>query len=462
MRTLQRKASASLISSALSVLGLVAGCGQGNTYAPPPPPEVTVGEPIRRSITNYLEYTGTTKAVETVELRARVKGFLKERHFEEGSVVKAGQLLLVIDEEPFQVALNMAQARLAEAEAAVKKAEQSKAKEVAGAQLALDKSVLLLARLEEGRTKNLLARNAGTREALDQSEASRRKGEAQVEADEASLEQSTADYQTNILSAKANVEAAKSDVRNAEINLGYCRISAPFEGRISRNVFDVGNLVGDGTATVLATILKDDPIYSYVNVSENDLLRFRQMAREGKHRDFEKGDEIALDLGLANEQGFPHRGKLNYSDPTVDPASGTVLARGIYPNPDRVIVPGLFARVRVILDEKPDALLVPERALGTDQRGRYLLIVGEKDVVEHRTVKVGAQQGDLRVIDENLKPGELVVVNGIQKARPGAKVKPIREARPAGSPNPGAAPTVAIAPPPAVKAKAGPAKPNTP
>jgi len=427
LRTFQRRAATASLSAGLSVLVLVVGCGKPNEYAAPPPPEVTVSVPIRRAVTDYLEYTGTTKAVETVELRARVKGFLKERHFEDGSVVKAGQLLLVIDEEPFQVALNMAQARLAEAEAAVKKAEQSKAKEVASAQLSLDKAVLLLSKLEEGRTKNLLARNAGTRESLDQAEASRRKGEAQVEADEANLEQSGADYQTNILSAKANVEAAKSDVRNAEINLGYCRISSPFEGRISRRAFDVGNLVGDGQATLLATILKDDPIYTYNTVGESDLLRFRKMAREGTHRDFEKGEEITLALGLANEEGFPLKGRLNYADPSVDPASGTITVRGIFPNPGRVIVPGLFARVRVALEEKPDALLVPERALGTDQEGRYLLVVDKKDVVERRKVKVGSQEGELRVIDSNLGPDDLVIVNGLQKARPGGKVKPTRE-----------------------------------
>ncbi len=405
----------------------LAGCGAENKYVAPPPPEVTVSVPVRRSVTNYLEYTGTAKAVETVELRARVKGFLKERLFEEGNVVKKGQLLLVIDEEPFQVARDVAQARLAEAEATLKKAEQSKAKEVAAAQLALDQAVLLLARLDEKRTRRLVAGNAGTPESLDQAEAARRKAEAQVEADQAKLEQDTADYQTNILSAKANVEAAQSDLRNAEINLGYCRIAAPFEGRISRTMYDPGNLVGDGQATVLATVLRDDPIESYVNVSENDMLRFRQMAREGRRRNFEKGDEISLDLGLANETGFPHHGKLNYSDPSVDPASGTILARGIFPNPDRVIVPGLFVRIRVALDERPDALLVPELALGTNQTGRFLLIVGEKDVVEERRVKVGSQVGDLRVIEDNLKSGDLVVVNGLQKARPGSKVKVIRQ-----------------------------------
>ncbi len=425
--------------SSVALLGVVAGCGQQNAYQAPPPPEVTVSLPVRRSVTNYLEYTGQTKALETVELRARVKGFLKERHFEEGNVVKAGQLLLVIDEEPFQVALGMSRARMAEAEAALKKAEQSKSKEVATAQIALDQASLLLARIEERRNKALLERNAGTREALDQSEATRRKGEAQLEADNANSEQAAADYQTNILSAKANVEAAKATVRDAEINLGYCRIMAPFEGRISRRAFDVGNLVGDGQASVLASVLRDDPIYSYVNVSENDLLRFRQMTREGKRRDFDKGDEIGLDLGLANEVGFPHKGKLNYADPAVDTASGTALARGIFANPDRVIIPGLFVRVRVALDERPDALLVPERALGRDQRGSYLLITNAQDKVERRDLKLGAiiragslpgldpLMGDFRVVEAGLAPADLVIIDGIQKARPDMPAKPIRK-----------------------------------
>ena len=417
-----------MLSAATGLLAAVVGCGQSDQYVPPKAPVVTVSSPIRRAVTDYVEYTGTTKAEETVELRARVKGFLKERHFDERTPVKKDQLLFVIDEEPFKVALEMARAKQAEAEAALRKAEQSKAREVSAAQLALDQSSLGLAVIDERRSKNLLDRNAGTREALDQSEATRRKAEAQVAADQAALEQANADYQTNILSAKANLEATRSDVRNAEINLGYCRITAPFDGRISRRVYDVGNLVGDNQATVLATIYKDDPIYAYVNVSESDLLRFRQMSREGKRKSFEKGDQIGLDLGLSNEDGFPHHGVLDYSDPSVDVASGTVLARGIFSNPDRVIVPGLFVRLRVALQEKPNALLVPERALGTDQEGRYLLIVGPKNIVEKRKVKVGSQEGDLRVIEDNLKADDQVIVKGLQMARPDAPVDPKPEA----------------------------------
>ena len=445
LKALRRKTSA-VAASCVAVIAIVAGCDSANQYMPPPPPKVTVSVPIRRSFTDYLEYTGTTKAVETVDLRARVKGFLKQRNFEEGKVVKAGQLLLVIDEEPFKVAVDMSAARLAEAEAAVKKAEQSKAKEVSAAQLSLDEAVLLLARLEERRNKNLLDRNAGTRESLDQSEANRRKGEAQVEADKASLEQAKADYQTNILSAEANVAAARADLKNAEINLGYCRISAPFDGRISRRMYDVGNLVGDGQATVLATILKDDPIYSYVNVSESDLLRFQKLVREGRHKDFDKGDVIGLDMGLDNEDGFPHHGVLDYSNPSVDTSSGTVLARGVFSNADRVILPGLFVRIQVALEEKANALLLPERAISRDLVGPFaMIVVDQKDkdgksspVVERRDLTLGALVravtfgdlnqtiGDFREVTKGLKPDELVIIDNLQRCRPGSPVEPTR------------------------------------
>ena len=174
-------------------------------------------------MTSYLEYTGTTQAVESVDIRARVKGFLKERHFKEGSDVKKGQLLLTIDEEPFRVQLELAKANLAEAEAALKRAEQSKAREVAQAQLALDQSLLVLARIEETRARNLVQRQAGSREEFDRAEANRKKSEAQIEADRASLEQAKADYETNILAAQAKVDSARSAVRSAEIDLGYCQ-----------------------------------------------------------------------------------------------------------------------------------------------------------------------------------------------------------------------------------------------
>ncbi len=275
----RRKAGVVFLSASVVLVFLVSGCGDENAYVAPPPPEVTVATPERRPVTSYLEYTGTTQAVESVDIRARVKGFLKERHFKEGSDVKKGQLLLTIDEEPFRVQLELAKSNLAEAEAALKGAEQSKAREVAQAQLELDQSLLVLARIEETRARNLVQRQAGSREEFDRAEANRKKSEAQIAADRARVDQTKADYETGILAAQAKVDSARSAVRSAEIDLGYCRMYSPIDGRISRALVHVGNLVGDMQDTVLATIVKTDPIYAFMSVSEADLLQFKKMIR---------------------------------------------------------------------------------------------------------------------------------------------------------------------------------------
>lgn len=409
-------------SAAFLVL-LASGCGEANKYVEPPPPEVIVANPVRQEVTNYFETTGTAQPVLSVDIRARVKGFLKERHFKEGSAVKKGQLLLVIDEEPFRVQLDQAKTRLVEAEAALRKAKQSRAREVARAQLQLDESQLQLARLAETRQRNLIGRGAGTREEMDQAEASRKKNEAQVEATKASLEQAEADYETNILAAEGNAGAARTAVRNAEIELGYCRMYAPIDGRISRVNIHVGNLVGDGQASLLATIVTTDPVYAYVNVSEHDLLRFRGMSGS-PGRPGTGPDAMPMELGLANEQGYPHAGHGDYQDPAVDPGTGTVRVRGVFPNPDGSILPGLFVRVRVPFDRQKDALLVPERALGTDQSGQYLLVVGKGDVVEYRPVKVGTLVDGMRVVEGKIAAEDRVVVDGLLRARPNLKVSP--------------------------------------
>jgi RND family efflux transporter MFP subunit len=399
------------------------GCGQGNEYHEPPPPEVIVAKPVRQAVTSYLEHTGTAQASERVELRARVRGFLKERMFKDGDDVKADQLLFVIDEVPFQVRLEQARAHQGAAGAALKKAEQSKAREVARAQLDLDLSQLDLARIEESRTRNLLSRNAGSREDLDRAEATRKKAEAQVEADRASLEQAKADYEINILSAESNLDVARADVRNAEIDLGYCRITTPIDGRINAREFDVGNYVGDGQSTVLATVLKTDPIYAYISPTEGDLLRVQKMIRQGKRQDY-RTTTIPMEMGLGDEEGFPHQGRVDYADPSVDTGTGTIRARGIFSNPDGAITPGLFVRTRVAFERREDALLVPDRSLGSDQSGTYLLVVGEGDKVERRSVNPGTEVGGLRVVDGKIGPDDRVVVEGLLRARPGLKVTP--------------------------------------
>ncbi len=318
---------ATLLFLATLLFGVVGGCGQSNQYVEPDRPEVTVTTPVRRSVTSYLEYTGTTQAAARIDLRARVRGFLKQKLFKEGSEVKAGQLLLVIDEESFQIRLEQAMAKQEEAESALRKAEESKTIEVAKAQLELDLSQLALARLDEGRTRELLNRRAGAKEELDKAEATRKKIEAQIKADRANLEQIEANFAINILAAKSGLRGAKAEVRNAQIDLGYCRITAPIDGRISRSEVDVGNYVGDGFATVLATIVKTDPVRAFINVSENDLLRIDRMVRQGKQADL-RSATLPMEMALADETGYPHLGVADYADPVVDTGTGTVPHSG--------------------------------------------------------------------------------------------------------------------------------------
>jgi RND family efflux transporter MFP subunit len=403
---------------------LSAGCSEANRYVEPPPPEVTVVRPVRRPVTDYIEATGTAQPVLSVDIRARVRGFLKEQHFREGSAVKEGQLLLVIDEEPFRLALDQARLRLAEAEASLRKARQSKAREVGRAQLALDQSQLALARIVEARQRTLTGRRVAAREEMDQAEAARKKNEAQVEATRARLDQMEADYQTNILAAEAVAGSARMAVRNAEIELGYCRMYAPVDGRISRINHHVGNLVGDGQSSLLATIVKVDPIYAYTSVSEADLIRYRSLIGEAGHSG--PGEPAMLmELGLAGERGYPHRGRADYQDPAADPGTGTVKLRGIFPNPDGAILPGFFVRVRIPVGRPRDALLVPERALGNDQSGPFLLVVGRDDVVEYRPVEAGPRIEEMRVVRGKIELEDRVVVEGLLRARPRLRVNPI-------------------------------------
>jgi membrane fusion protein (multidrug efflux system) len=403
---------------------LLAGCSEANRYEEPPPPEVTVVHPVRRPVTDYLEATGTAQPVASVDIRARVRGFLKEQHFREGSAVKKGQLLLVIDEEPFRLALDQTRLRLAEAEASLRRARQSKAREVGRAQLALDRSQLNLARILEARQRTLTGRGVGAREEMDQAEAARKKNEAQVEATRAQLDQMEADYETNILAAESVAGSARMAIRNAEIELGYCRMYAPIDGRISRINYHVGNLVGDGQSSLLATIVKVDPIYAYTTVSEADLIRYRSLVGEA---DLSSAGEAAMpmELGLAGERGYPHRGRADYQEPMADPGTGTVKLRGVFPNPDGAILPGFFVRVRIPAGLSRDALLVPERALGNDQSGPFLLFVGRDDVVEYRSVKAGRRIDEMRVVEGKIGTEDRVVVEGLLRARPRLKVNPI-------------------------------------
>ncbi len=372
------------ISAAASLL---TACEQKNTYVEPPPPKVTVAQPLQEGVIDYLEFTGTTRAFEEVEIRARVAGFLQSMHFTPGTLVEKGDLLFVIDPREYRAALNAAQADLESAMAKLRRAET-----------------------EYARAERLFKQKAGAEKNVVQW-----RGERDI--------------------AKAAVDMAKAKVERARLDLGYTKVTAPIAGRVGRNLVDVGNLVGEREPTLLTTITSYDPMYVYFNLNERDLLKVVAMYRESiKQKGFDPDTdadikaEIPLFLGLANEEGYPHKGMLDFAESSVDPGTGTLQLRGVFPNPGKApsLYPGLFTRIRMPIAERENALLVTERAVGADQGGRYLLAVSSENVVEKRLIRMGQLVDGLRVIEEGIQPGDLVMVNGLQRARPGAKVDPER------------------------------------
>lgn len=406
---------------AAAALLAVAGCKE--PAAPPPPAAPTVGVvPARRmDVPVEVEPNGTTRALESVTVRARVRGFLTERHFEEGATVKKGQLLLVIDEEPFQVVLRSARARQAEAEATLRKAQKSQAREVAAAQLELDRAQLLLAQIQERRSRALVARNAGSAEDLDKAEADRKRWESQVEADRAHHAQAVADYSVGVAAAEALLEAAKAAVRDAELNLGYCRMHAPIDGRIGEARVKVGNLVGPdpaggGAMTDLATIQQLDPMGVDLRLSSRDLDRITALVAEG----------LSVRLtrpGPAGPQEHPEAGRCDFIDNVVDETTSTFLARARVPNPGGKLLPGEYVKVRMVVDRLEDAVVVPAPSVVETDAGTVVHVVDADGKVAVRRVVAGQAHAGLRVITKGLDAGASVIVEGLQLIRPGLPVK---------------------------------------
>jgi len=400
----------------------MAGCEKSQTSASPPPPTVGVVESSRRTVPILATPNGTTRALEDVTIRARVRGFLTERHFQEGSLVKKGQLLLVIDEEPYKVALKSAQAKQAEAEASVKKAEQSKGREVSEAQLALDQAQLFLNQLEEKRSRALLVRNAGTREDLDRAEAERKKHEAQVVADRANQEQAKADYDVGILAAQAQLDAAKAAVLDAQLNLGYCRMVAPIDGRIGEAKVKVGNLVGPessgggGSYSELATIQQLDPMGVDVRVSSRYLDQATALIDKG----------LTLRLirpGLVGEQEHPFEGRCYFIDNRIDETTSTFLVKATVPNPKGSLLPGEYVKLRLVVDRLENAVVVPAPAVMETDIGPVVYIVDKDGKVAIQRVEAAQTYEGYRVITRGLDAGVPVIVEGLQMIRPGILVK---------------------------------------
>ena len=339
-----------------------------------PPPIVMVSQPVEREITDYYEYTARTAAVEAVEVRARVSGYLVKVNFREGVVVKKGDLLFLIDPRPFQAALDEAKGQVAQWEAKLARAEA-----------------------DVTRYERLLPKGAASQKDLDQAVADR--GEA-----------------------RAAIQSARGAVDKAALDLEFTKVTAPISGRISRYLITEGNLVTADT-TLLTTIVSIDPMYAYFDADEGTVLHVRQLIREGKAFSA-RNSEVPVLLGLANETGYPHRGTLNFVDNQVNPQTGTLRLRGVFPNETEVLAPGYFARVRLLNGQPHRALLVTERAIDTDQGQKIVYVVNDKNEVLSRPIRVGALHDGLRVIEEGLQPGERVIVNGLLQVRPGITVTP--------------------------------------
>ena len=356
--------------------GSLLGCA-GNPPAPPPPPTVSVAPVLQRDIAEWDEFSGRLEAVDQVEIRPRVSGYIKRVTFTEGREVQKGEVLFEIDPRPYQADLERAQAQLEQARTAAE-----------------------LATREVGRAQKLVNVQAISREEFD----SRTSAEA---------------------NGSAAVRAAEAAVETARLNLGWTVVRSPIAGRVSRAEVTAGNLVqaGPPTATLLTTVVSLDPIYLYFDSDEQTYLRYSGRAAAAGNRGW-RDARFPVYLGLANETGFPHEGRLDFVDNRIDPASGTIRTRAIFSNRDRRFTPGLFARVKLVGSQKAPALLVRDAAIGTDQDRKFVLVLGKGDSLEYRPVEIGRLSDGLRIVRSGVAAGDKVVVTGLMRVRPGVKVTP--------------------------------------
>jgi RND family efflux transporter MFP subunit len=387
---------------------------------------VEVAVPVEHQVTDYVDFTGRTAAIDSVEVRARVDGYLDSVHFQAGSLVKKGDVLFVIDQRPFVRELNRAKAQLEQAQAEYQHAlTQIESAEAAKARTEADKENT---RLRIERAAKLLPTRAMSQEEFDERKAELLKAEADVRGAVAGISSARA----AVISAKAAETSARAAVAIAELNLEYTTVTAPVTGRIGRNLVSVGNLIQAGQSgggTLLTTIVSVDPIYAYFDVDEHTVQRVQQMIREGSAKDA-RDVEIPIWLGLANEKGFPHRGTVNFIDNQVRPSTGTLPVRGKFPNDDESLVPGYFARIHVPIGNPHKALLISDRALEMDQGQKVVFFVSKENKVESRPVRLGALHDGLREIVEGVQPGDRVIVNGLQQVRPGMTVNSTQVAMP--------------------------------
>jgi RND family efflux transporter MFP subunit len=359
----------------VAVMAAYTACTPPKPAAPPPPTKVTVSLPQSATVTNWDEYPGHIEAVETVDLRPRVSGYLDTIHFTDGAEVKAGDLLFTIDPRPYQAELDRAQAGRQQTE-----------------------TRLELAKDDLRRVEGLKGTKAISEEEYD----SRSKA---------------------VRDAEASLAAAQAAEASAKLNIDYTKITAPISGKIGRRLVTQGNLVqGNSGATVLATLVSMNPMYCYFDVQEGIFLKYRNFARLNQNAE-SPGGGLICELALVNETGFTHRGQLDFFDNQVNPQTGTIRLRAVFDNTDRALVSGMFANLRVLAGPTEQALLVPEVAISSDQGYKFVYVVNQTNAVETRSIEVGRTYGTMRAVLKGLKPDEQVVVNGLLTLRPGAKVQ---------------------------------------
>lgn len=374
------------LAAVLTLSGCAGDASAQHAAVPPPAPQVTVAHVISRAVTDSETFSGRFDAVNHVDIRPRVSGYISSVNFADGTVVQKGQVLFVIDPRPYEADYQRAQADLDQAHAQA-----------------------ALARAEQIRAVNLFAAHAISKDEFDTRTANARQ-------------------------SAANVEAAKAAVAAAALNLTFTRVTAPITGRVSRAIVTTGNLVTNGQ-TLLTTVVSLNPIYVQFNADEQAYLTFERYAGNNGRKDAPAGTRSigsagpdalgnAVYVGLADENGYPHQGRLIFMDNSLDSQTGTIYARALLDNPDGQFVPGLFARVKLIGNDHYSAVLINDSAIGTDQTMRYVLLLGSDNKVEYRPVELGPLVDGLRVVRSGLKPGDTIVVNGLMRVRPGMQVSP--------------------------------------
>jgi RND family efflux transporter MFP subunit len=364
--------------TALAAAAIAASGPAAAQTTPPPVPTVTISPPLQKEIVEWDQFTGQFQAVDFVEIRARVAGYLTEIHFQDGQTVKKGDLLFVIDPRPYEAALASMRAQLGQAEAQVG-----------------------LAQAQLNRSAELRKRDFEPASAFDQ-----RVSDLKV--------------------ATASVEAAKAAIRTAELNVEFTRITAPITGRISRHQVSIGNLIsgGDGgAATLLTTIVSLDPIYFNFDMSEADYLAYQRASAKGLMRST-RDNTVAVSLHLTDEKGWPHEGRMNFVENQVDRLSGTIRVRAVFANPNLLFTPGQFGRIRIPGSEPYQAILIPDAAVVTDQSRKIVLTVNDENVIVPKIIRPGPSYEGLRIVRSGLQPTDKIVINGLMRARPGAKVAP--------------------------------------